>query len=623
MGLREVLGTRLLIADGAMGTMLYPYGIDRCQEELNCSHPEAILTIHQEYIAAGVDIIQTNTYGANYLKLKRYGLEDQVQKINQAGVELARRAVGEREVFILGTIGGTHGALDQSLHEIKRQEIIRGFKEQLYTLILAGVDGILLETYYDFEELKAVLKIAREATKLPIVANVTLHEPGFLQNGMTLQEALEELVALGADVVGTNCLLGPHHMCQAFESVPLITGAWLSAFPNASFPTLKEGRIVYEQDSTYFSSFGERFRQQGIGILGGCCGTTPEHIRAYRDGLTTTDLIQHKTVTLPQTQQTPIRRTENRRRLVDRVAEDYTVLVELAPPRTLATSKFFAGAEKLAQAGVDAITLSDNSLASARISNLALAAILKYEYEINPLVHLTTRDHNLIGLNSQIMGLHKLGVHNVLAVSGDPAKVGDFPGASSVYDLSSFDLIRLLKNFNQGQAYTGKSLREKTDFEVGAALNINLPRLERAGRLLQKKEHAGADYFMTQPVFDRHRIKTLKEVMQAAKITIPVFVGVIPLVSSRNAEFLHNEVPGITLTDEIRERMLRAESAGRGKAEGLQIAKELIDDICEEFKGVYLMTPFAEYDLVVALTHYIKAKSVTHKIQAMTSQITK
>lgn len=609
MGLKDVLGTKLLIADGAMGTMLYQYGIDRSQEELNLSHPEAIQGIHQAYIEAGADIIQTNTYGANYLKLARYGLEEEVQKINAAAVAIARKAADGSDTFVIGTIGGIRGAVDAKINEPSLTDIIRGFKEQLYCLLLAQVDGILLETYYDLEELKTVLAIAREATDLPIIANVTLHEVGFLQNGQTLASALVELARLRADVVGINCHLGPHFVAKSFESVPIIEGVILSAFPNASFPALQDGKIVYENAADYFQGFGELFRQEGLGLIGGCCGTTPEHIAAYRKGLEGDQLIKTKEV-IPLTE-VALKRTSQRQhpRLIDKLKGEYTVIVELAPPRTLNTTSFFKGVERLKEVGVDAITLSDNSLASARISNLALAAILKYEYDLQPLVHLTTRDHNLIGLNSQIMGLHKLGIHDVLAVTGDPAKVGDFPGASSVYDINSFELIKLFKKFNEGMSYTGKNMGEKADFQVGSALNLNIPRLERAGRLLKKKQEAGADFFITQPIFDEGKVHALKELMSASDITIPVFIGVIPLVSSRNAEFLHNEVPGIVLTEETRQRMKKAEIDNNEAQVGLEIAKELIDRICQDFTGIYLMTPFMKYELTAELTAYVKEKN--------------
>lgn len=609
MGLKDVLGTKLLIADGAMGTMLYQYGIDRSQEELNLSHPEAILAIHQAYIEAGADIIQTNTYGANYLKLARYGLEEQVQRINAAAVAIARQAAEGSETYVIGTIGGIRGAIDAKINEPSMTDIIRGFKEQLYSLLLAQVDGLLLETYYDLEELKTVLAIAREATDLPIMTNVTLHEVGYLQNGQSLASALGELADLGADVVGINCHLGPHFVAKSFQSVPILDKVVLSAFPNASFPALEDGKIVYENAADYFKGFGELFRQEGIGVIGGCCGTTPEHIAAYRKGLKDTQLINNKNV-IPLAE-VALKRNSQRQhpRLIDKLQKNYTVIVELAPPRTLDTTSFFKGAERLKEVGVDAITLSDNSLASARVSNLALAAILKYEYDLQPLVHLTTRDHNLIGLNSQIMGLHKLGIHDVLAVTGDPAKVGDFPGASSVYDINSFELIKLFKKFNEGMSYTGKNMGEKADFQVGSALNLNIPRLERAGRLLKKKQQAGADFFITQPIFDGDKVETLKEVMKASEISIPVFIGVIPLVSSRNAEFLHNEVPGIVLTDETRRRMKEAEIRGNEAEVGIEIAKELIDRICREFTGIYLMTPFMKYELTAELTAYVKEKN--------------
>ncbi|MBC2240767.1 bifunctional homocysteine S-methyltransferase/methylenetetrahydrofolate reductase [Listeria booriae] len=608
MNLRRDLSEKVLIADGAMGTLLYSYGVDRSFEELNLSHPDDIVAIHRAYIEAGADIIQTNTYSANYIKLSRYGLQDDIKKINQAAVRHAKEAARGTGVYIFGTIGGINGANDARISAPSMEEIKRSFREQLYCLLLEGVDAILLETYYDLDELKTVLKITRETTDLPIIANVSMHEPGLLQSGQTLASALQELADLGADVVGGNCRLGPYHMAKALESVPILENAYLSAYPNASLPQMDEGKVVYQTETDYFEQYGEIFRQEGVRLIGGCCGTTPDHIRALRKGLKSLEPVTSKVVH-PILELAELESAEDVGvRLTDKVKEAFTVLVELDPPRTFDTDTFFEGAKALDDTGVDAITISDNSLATPRISNMALAAILKQEYNIRPLIHLTTRDHNLIGMHSHIMGFHKLGILDVLAVTGDPSKVGDFPGASSVFDLRSVELVQLIKKFNDGISYTGKSLKEKARFQVAAAFNPNVLKLDKAVRLIERKVEYGADYIITQPIYDTEKAVQLKEALDAAGITVPIFVGVMPLLSSRNAEFLHNEVPGIRLTDEVRERMREAEQAGTAREEGMAIAKEIIDAICKHFNGVYIITPFLRYDLSIELTKYVQSK---------------
>lgn len=603
--LREALAKRVLVADGAMGTLLYQFGTQRSVEELNLSHPASIQKIHEEYIQAGADMIQTNTYAANYLKLERYGLQDKVLQINKAAVENAKGARKNHPVFILGTIGGIYSPGERKLNEFSIEEIKRSFKEQLYALLLAGVDGILLETYYDLNELCEMLKVAKEATDLPIIANITMQEIGVLSSGVTLECAFERLQTLGADVVGANCLLGPSHMVQVFERVPLKQGRYLACYPNASLPAIENGAIIYEKSTAHFSLCSEQLRQEGVSIIGGCCGTTPAHIKAICQGLKTRDVVKQKEAVLPDSKPISSPKKEKGKRICDKVKETCTILVELDPPRTLDTTRFFEGIEALEKVQVDKITISDNSLARPRISNLALAAILKQRYQISPLIHLTTRDHNLIGLTAEIMGLHELGIFDVLAVTGDPARVGDFPGATSVRDISSLGLIKMIKQFNQGIAYTGKHLVESSDFKVAAAFNPNVARVERAVQVIKKKQEAGADYIITQPVYDRKILARFAQSLKEEKIDIPIFIGVQPLTSSRNAEFIHHEVPGISLTDEVRERL---QNAANPKDEGVQIAKELIDEIALYFNGFYLVTPFQEYSLSVELVKYIQRK---------------
>lgn len=606
MNFLQKLEKQILIGDGAMGTLLYSFGKDSCFEELNISHPEQIQSIHQAYIEAGADVIQTNTYAANYLKLQRYGLEDSVKEINSAAVKNAKAAV-QNKAYVLGTIGGNRGIKPNS---ITIEEIKRSFREQLYCLLMEEVDGIILETYYDRTELETVLAIARKETKLPIIAQVSLLEIGILQDQTPINEELKRLEGLGADVVGLNCRLGPHHMLKTLEQVELPQRAYLSAYPNASLPTYTDGKFHYESDAEYFRKAAKDFREQGVRLLGGCCGTTPEHIRAFAAALKNTAPITEKTVkTVPEkivVGSSTVQREFPR--LEEEVKKQPSVIVELDPPRKLDTTKFFEGAKALKEAGIDAITLADNSLASVRISNESLGYLVKSKYGMRPLIHISCRDRNIIGLQSHLMGLHTLGLHDVLAITGDPARVGDFPGASSVYDVSSFELIQMIKQLNEGLSFSGKDLGQKTDFSIAAAFNPNVRTLDKAVKRLEKKIEYGADYFITQPVFSEEKLIEVHE--HTKDLKAPIYIGLMPLTSSKNAEFLHNEVPGIKIADSILNRMAKFKDdpiqAGR---EGIEITKSLIDTALDLFNGIYLITPFLRYELTAELAAYTRQRA--------------
>lgn len=609
MNFLDRLKNEILIGDGAMGTLLYSYGKDTCFESLNLSHPEQIEQVHQAYIHAGADIIQTNTYAANYLKLQRYGLEDNVKEINSAAVKIAKKAVENKNVNVLGTIGGNRGMKPQA---ISLEELKRSFREQLYCLLLEDVDGILLETFYDLEELETVLEITKKETDIPVLAQLSIHEIGILQNQISLASAFDRLENLGADIIGLNCRLGPHHMIASLEQIPLPRNAYLSAFPNASLPSYIDGKFEYKDNAEYFQRSAEEFRKQGVRLLGGCCGTTPEHIRNFAKVLKDASPITEKTI-------------ETNKAVVDSILEhsppprDYTpleeivktrasVIVELDPPRKLDTTRFFEGAKKLKEEDIDALTLADNSLASARISNTAIATLVKQNIGLRPLVHIACRDRNIIGLQSHLMGLHTLGIHDVLAITGDPARVGDFPGASSVYDMTSFDLISMIKQLNEGLSFSGKNLGQKTTFSVSAAFNPNVRQVEKAVKRLEKKIECGADYIITQPVYSEQKIIELYEATK--HIDTPIYIGLMPLTSSNNAEFLHNEVPGIKIDDSIRRTMAQfKDNPVQAAQQGLKITKSLIDTAANYFNGIYLITPFLRYELSVELARYTKLRT--------------
>lgn len=601
MGLREALQTKVLTADGAIGTLLYSYGLDYCHEEMNSTKPEVIEKIHCDYIEAGADVIQTNTYGANRIKLARYGYEGRVAEFNKAALDIAKRAA-DGKAFVVATIGGIRGVRKS---EATFDEVLAAFREQAEVLLAGEPDGFLLETYYDFEELAASVQILRELTDLPIIAQVSMQDAGVLQNGMTLGEALFDLERLGADIVGSNCHLGPFHTIQAFEKVNLPETAFLSAYPNASLLDVEDGRVVYESEADYFARAAEELVQQGVRLIGGCCGTTPKHIAAVKKRLANVQPINEKESRAGYTEFVRVPEPPAEEPLHIKAKRERSVIVELDTPRHLEIDSFVQGSKELYEAGADVIMMADNSLASPRISNVAMASILKLQHGIRVLPHLTCRDRNLIGLQSHLMGLDALGMNDILVITGDPTKVGDFPGATSVYDVSSMELISLIKQLNEGTSFSGKSLRKQASFSVAAAFNPNVRVLDRAVARLEKKIEHGADYFISQPVYTKEKIE---EIYEATKhLETPIYIGIMPLTSFRSASFLHHEVPGIKLSDEVLARMEACgEDRERAAAEGVQIAKELLDTACKYFNGIYLITPFLRYDMTLELIDYVK-----------------
>ncbi|MGG4268400.1 bifunctional homocysteine S-methyltransferase/methylenetetrahydrofolate reductase [Peribacillus simplex] len=601
MNFRKELKERMLVGEGAMGTLLYSNGIDQCYEELNCTDPDKIVSIHRAYLEAGADILQSNTYGANFNKLKRHGLEDEVSRINRQGVILAKKAA-KGEAYVFGTIGAQRSIRKSDL---SMEEIKRGFREQLYSLLMENPDGILLETFYDLEELETVLQIVKNETGLPIIANVSMHELGNLQNGIHLNEAFQKLEQLGADVVGVNCRLGPHHMIRALEEVSLPKEASIAIYPNASLPDYVDGRLVYKAVPEYFGSSALELREQGATIIGGCCGTTPLHIQAVKNAIGSLVPVKEKFTKTREIEIIEVIDRELEIPLYKKAKTERTILVELDPPKKLGIESFMIGAEVLKKAGVDSITLADNSLASPRISNDALANLLKNQLNVTPMVHITCRDRNLIGLQSHLMGLQTVGLNELLIITGDPSKIGDFPGATSVYDLSSFDLISMVKQFNEGLSYSGQSLGQRANFKIAAAFNPNVKYLDKAVQRMEKKIACGAQSFLTQPIYS---VEQIEEVYEATKhLETPIFIGIMPLTSTRNAEFIHNEIPGIKLPDNVRRAMaLAGDDPVKSRIEGVNIARELVDAAREKFKGIYLITPFLRYEMTAELTKYIR-----------------
>lgn len=605
--LLERLENNVLVADGAMGTTLYSNGLESCHEYNNISNPSAVEEIHRAYIEAGADIIQTNTYAAKKCQLKTYGYEDKFEEINIRAAEIARSAAGEK-TFVLGTIGAIRGLREC---ELTLESIVNETLDQVKVLLSTEkIDGLLFETYYDQEEIRTILSEARKLTDLPIITNISLLEAGITQNGEKVTDALSALVNLGADIVGLNCHLGPYHMIKSFKQVPLFAQSYLSAYPNASLmqltQTINGNEYRFRKNSSYFEQSAKLLVEEGVRLIGGCCGTTPEHIRAIKKGIKGLKPVKRKTITPLPAEEELIRVASNKPTIVDKVKKQVTIIAELDPPKHLNIEKFIEAAKTIDKKNIEAITLADNSLASTRICNLTAAVLLKEHITTPTLLHLACRDHNLIGLQSRLMGLDLLGINNILAVTGDPSNLGDFPGATSVFDVTSFKLIPFIKQLNEGLGYNGASLKKTTNFTVAAAYNPNVRDISKTKRLVEKKIKSGADYFITQPVFEEEKIVKLSEVASNYPDT-PFFVGIMPITSYNNAIFLHNEVPGIKLSEEFLSRLEEVKDDKElCQKIALDESKKLIDVALKHFNGIYLITPFTRADLTVELIDYIE-----------------
>lgn len=610
--LRTAWENNVLIGDGAMGTYLYnlgfPVGIS--YEELNLTSPEVIADVHRRYAAAGAQVLETNTFSANYDKLSKYGLESKVEEINRAGVRIARSAVGDNG-YIVGAIGSIRGGKRTN---VSNSELKYYFEQHIHALLMEGVDGLLLETFYDVEELLLALTIVRKMSDLPTICQFAVEDVARTLDGYDMPEAFRMVQQAGADVIGFNCRTGPNGIMRAVESLEGQLTVPVSVFPNAGVPDYVDGEYRYAATPEYFGQMAIRFADLGTRIIGGCCGTTPEHIAHMAKALTNyvpapinrTSVFEPYAPKIIMDEQPRVsgdqRNMGTEPNIVDIVKTRHTVIVELDPPRDLDINKFMRGAEALKKAGADALTLADNSLAVTRMSNMALGHLIYDRIGLRPLIHIACRDRNLIGTQSHLMGFDALGIDHVLAVTGDPARFGDLPGSSSVYDLTSFEIIRMIKQLNGGIAFSGKPLKQNAKFVVGAAFNPNVKYLDKAVQRLEKKIAAGADYIMTQPVYDPKLIASIKEA--TAHLSIPIFLGIMPLASGRNAEYLHNEVPGIQLSDEVRSRMAGLEGE-EGRAMGITIAKELLDEAMKHFNGIYIMTPFMFYEMSVELMEHV------------------
>lgn len=604
MNLLEELEAHVVCGDGAIGTLLLDRGlpVDRCLEELCVSEPERVRRIHEEYIAAGARVIETNTFGANAVRLERFGFEGRVREINRAAAVLARQCASGKQVCVAGSVGPL--GITASDAEERRIDRAAVFREQITALLEEDVDLIFFETFLAFEEMEIALR-AMPPNDKTVVTLFACEPEGRLQSGMPIIDAFARCRELGAKIVGANCMNGPRAMVQLLEKIP--AGDLLGAYANAGYPRYSEGRYVYPTAPDYFANAGREMAAQGARLIGGCCGTTPAHIAALAKAIVDLAPVRSKSVRVVS--ERPLAKAKTaaagEESLLDKIRRGQRVVIcELDPPKTLSLEKYFDGAEALTNAGCDAITLADNSLAILRVSNLAIGAMLKERFGIMPLLHLSCRDRNVLGLQSELLGMAALGMRHVLPLTGDPARVGDHPGACSVYDVNSIELISIIKQLNLGFSHAGKSIHTQTEFVIGCTFNPNANNLDAQIERLARKVAAGAQFAMTQPVFDVDLVRVMHE--RTAQFNIPMFTGVWPLLSAKQAEFLHNEVPGIIIPDVVRKDMKCCQPNEAHKV-GMRLAEEIVRAALQHFSGVYLITPFLRFDMTTQLAQFARS----------------
>ncbi len=596
--IKRRLRQEILIGDGAMGTLLYSRGVslDANFEHLNLVQPEQVQQVHADYIAAGANLIETNTFGANAIRLGAIGLAHKVHAINLAGARLARAAAGD-SVLVAGSVGPLGRSRGDNL-PLSTAEQTSCFQQQMDALVEGDVDLLLLETFADLSELETALGVA-VALGLPTIAQFALLEGGRTRDGFSAEQAARRLTAAGAAMIGVNCGAGPRELLQVLQRLAAATELPLSAFPNSGFPEYVDGRSIYLSTPEYFSTRAKEMVAAGATLIGGCCGTGPEHIQALATALCDVPPPPPRTVKVsepePEFRTVPVEGLWLQR-------HDVPVTVELDPPCSLDCDRLLAAARQLVAAGVSAINLSENPLARIRMGNIALASRMHAQSGAEVIVHVTGRDRNLIGLHSELLGAHLLGLRNILAVTGDPVSVSGEAGATSVFDVNSVGLLELLSAMNAGHTLYGQDIGAPTRFFNGAALNPNANLLGQLTKL-RKKIAAGARFVQTQPIYSQEVLEAM--LAATSDVEVPILIGIMPLVSERNAEFLHNEVPGIVLPESVRQRM-RGTSGEPGRREGMTIACELIDAARGRVDGYYLMPPFGRVELALELLEYIR-----------------
>jgi homocysteine S-methyltransferase len=598
MTLRELIADgRTHVCDGAMGTMLYGRGVflNVCFDELSLRQPDLVKDIHKEYVKAGAELIETNTFGANPRKLAQYGLADDTEKINRAAAEVARSAAGSR-VSVVGAIGPL-GIRIEPFGETSVAEAQADFRRQARGLLDGGVDGFILETFSDVEELRAALAAVRELSDLPVIAQMTIGTDGRTHYGSEPAAFGPMLEAMGADVIGVNCSVGPHGVLEAVEQLVAVVSRPISAQPNAGLPRDVGDRKIYMASPEYMGNYAKRIVEAGARFVGGCCGTTPEHIKAIA-GFVQSVAPRHAHITVTTEQVAaglePAPLVERSRYGAKLARGEFITTVEIVPPKGVDPAPMFDQCRALKAAGVDAVNVPDGPRAQSRMGALLSGLMIEREVGLESVVHYACRDRNLLGMLSDLLGAAAAGLRNLLLVTGDPPKMGPYPDATAVFDIDAIGLTNLVARLNRGLDPGHNAIGAPTKFVIGVGVNPAAPDLDRELRRFHWKVEAGAEFAITQPVFDLDQLdRFLKQVEQ---FRLPIIGGIWPLVSLRNAEFLANEVPGVTVPEEVLRRMRVASERGKeaGLAEGVAIARELLAAVRDRLKGAQVSAPLGK-----------------------------
>ena len=628
----KYLKDHIILGDGAMGTQLYERGvyINRSFEGLNLTDSHLVKSIHREYIEAGAEVIETNTYGANAVKLGKHSLGDQVYEVNLAGANAARRCADEAAgVLVAGSIGPMGKPL-APIGTITEEEALEAFRPQVKGLLDGNVDLIMLETFVQLREIHAAIRAIREQTDLPIVAMMTISQTGKTAYGRTPENIAANLDDQPVEVIGLNCSTGPLNILDGVKRMRKLTAKPLAAFANAGEPQFVEGRLIYLSTPEYFAEYTKRMVQNGVTFIGGCCGTTPKHIKFMAAAIRALQPAHKKdeiVVSIPKEavevsthiELAPRAERSALGKLLDENA--YPVCCELNPPRNPVVTRILKQVKLLKNAAIDLVNIPDGPRASARMSPMVLAHIIKEQAGMNVILHYTCRDRNILGMQSDLLGAEALGLDNLLLVTGDPPKLGDYPMATAVFDVDAIGLLRIADNLNHSLDLAGNPIGNPTSFYLGAGFNPGAINLDLEIDRLHRKIKAGAEYIMTQPVFNLDKL--LKAIDKSHGIDVPLFVGILPLASFRNAEFFHNEVPGMDVPDDIRERMRTATDKGKdfGLAEGVAIAQDALSAVMKYSQGAYIMPPFGKVGMAIDTAAVIPGrKSLIEVKKAMEKQ---
>ena len=620
----ERLNQGHILCDGAIGTYLYTIGKlspEVCFDELNLSNPDLVKRVHLDYISAGAEIIETNTFGANRLRLAAHGHADKTQEINEAGVALAKeaRSLSGQVVWIAGSAGPLGREL-APLGPVSKTQAQEVFEQQIGYLAEAGVDLIMLETFSDLQEVREAVLAARKACGLPLVAQITFTEEGRTIHGDTPEDVVAALEALDVTLIGANCGVGPEPTLQVSEQMSRVSRTPLAVQPNAGFPSYQDGRYVYRSSPEYMAEWARQMVQAGVKLIGGCCGTTPEHIAAMRDAShevskvgTELSAPRPKAVAkgrpiplIPPISLEPTGLSQN-------LGQKFVVTVEVDPPRGFDISDTLKHLRALRSKGlVDAFNVADSPRAQGRMSALAMCSLIQTRLGAETILHLATRHRNAVALHSELLGAHALGVRNILTVMGDIPSTGDYPSATAVSDVTASGLVSLIDAFNHGVTLSGKPIEQPTSFFVGCAFNLAATDMDRELRTLERKVKAGAHFILTQPVYDPEVVERCWQ--RLGGFPLPLIMGVLPLSSHRHAEFLHNEVPGIEVPQHLRDQLLEA---GSGSQElGITQAKDLLKAVTNRVNGAYFIVPFQRYEVVGHVLEGLKLVEQSKKHKA-------